>query len=110
MDIETGIKRCPKPQIICVTPSYQFPLGVTMSLERRLALLDYAKQINSWIIEDDYDSEYRYRGRPLSSLQGLDTTGKVIYMGTFSKTMFPSLRSCLRGGAKKHSHKHFAKR
>jgi GntR family transcriptional regulator/MocR family aminotransferase len=63
-----------------------------MSLERRLRLLEWAQRANAWIIEDDYDSEYRYRGRPLSALQGLDTAERVIYVGTFSKTMFPALR------------------
>lgn len=63
-----------------------------MSLARRLALLQWAKQFRSWILEDDYDSEYRYRGQPLAALQGLDDSGRVIYMGTFSKVLFPSLR------------------
>jgi GntR family transcriptional regulator/MocR family aminotransferase len=79
-------------KLIYVTPSHQYPLGVTMSLSRRLALLEWAKQQNAWIIEDDYNSEFRYSGRPLASLQGLDKTGQVIYVGTFSKTVFPSLR------------------
>ncbi len=79
-------------KLIYVTPSHQYPLGVTMSLARRLALLEWAKNQNSWIIEDDYNSEYRYAGRPLASMQGLDKMGRVIYVGTFSKTIFPSLR------------------
>src|SRR5262249_26633042 len=69
-----------------------FPLGVTMSASRRLQLLDWAQQSGSWVIEDDYDSEYRYRDLPISSLQGLDRNSRVIYIGTFSKTLFPSLR------------------
>lgn len=81
-----------KAKLIYVTPSHQYPLGVTMSLSRRLALLDWAKQHNAWIIEDDYNSEFRYAGRPLASMQGLDNGGRVIYIGTFSKTIFPSLR------------------
>ena len=81
-----------KPKLVYVTPSHQYPLGVTMSLPRRLALIEWAKLNNAWIIEDDYNSEFRYAGRPLSSLQGLDTAGRVIYVGTFSKTIFPSLR------------------
>lgn len=81
-----------KAKLIYVTPSHQYPLGVTMSLSRRLALLDWAKQHNAWIIEDDYNSEFRYAGRPLASMQGLDNAGRVIYVGTFSKTIFPSLR------------------
>ena len=75
-----------------VTPSHQYPLGVTMSLARRLALIEWARAAEAWIIEDDYNSEFRYNGRPLASLQGLDESGRVIYVGTFSKTIFPSLR------------------
>ena len=63
-----------------------------MTLQRRLALLDWARQQDAFILEDDYDSDYRYRGRPLPSLQGLDTAGRVIYMSSFSKTILPSLR------------------
>lgn len=74
------------------TPSYQFPTGATMSLGRRLELLQWADQHNSFIIEDDYDSEFRFSGRPLSCLQGLDQQQRVIYMGTFSKVLFPGLR------------------
>ena len=81
-----------KAKLIYVTPSHQYPLGVTMSLARRLALLDRANQKNALIIEDDYNSEFRYAGRPLASLQGLDKNGRVIYIGTFSKTIFPALR------------------
>src|SRR4030095_11981645 len=81
-----------KPRLVYVTPSHQFPLGVTMSLSRRLALLEWAKHSGSFIIEDDYNSEFRYAGRPLASLQGLDRDGRVIYVGTFSKTIYPSLR------------------
>ncbi|PYX56334.1 MAG: PLP-dependent aminotransferase family protein [Acidobacteria bacterium] len=79
-------------RLAIVTPSHQYPLGVTMTLPRRLALIQWARQQRAWILEDDYDSDYRYRGRPLPSLQGLDGTGRVIYMGSFSKTIFPSLR------------------
>lgn len=89
-------KKIPKAvenaKLVYVTPSHQYPLGVTMSLARRLALLDWAQTANAWIIEDDYNSEFRYAGRPLASLQGLDKTGRVIYIGTFSKTIFPALR------------------
>jgi GntR family transcriptional regulator / MocR family aminotransferase len=81
-----------KAKLIYVTPSHQYPLGVTMSLPRRLALLEWARTRNAWIIEDDYNSEFRYAGRPLASLQGLDQGGRVIYVGTFSKTIFPSVR------------------
>jgi GntR family transcriptional regulator / MocR family aminotransferase len=79
-------------KLVYITPSHQYPLGATMSLPRRLALIEWAKSHNSWIIEDDYNSEFRYSGRPLASLQGLDKFGRVIYVGTFSKTIFPSLR------------------
>ncbi|GHO56589.1 PLP-dependent aminotransferase family protein [Ktedonobacter robiniae] len=75
-----------------VTPSHQYPMGITMSLARCLALLEWARTTRAWILEDDYDSEFRYRGRPLASLQGLDTHGRVIYMGSFSKSLFPALR------------------
>jgi len=80
------------PRLIYCTPSHQYPLGVTMSLTRRLALLQYANETGAWILEDDYDSEFRYAGRPLSSLQGLDRAGGVIYMGTMAKTLFPAIR------------------
>jgi GntR family transcriptional regulator/MocR family aminotransferase len=75
-----------------VTPAHQYPLGVTMSASRRLALIDWAKRSNAWILEDDYDSEFRYAGRPLAALQGIDARGRVIYVGTFSKVLFPALR------------------
>ena len=80
------------PRFICATPSHQYPLGMVMSLSRRRMLLEYAATRKVWIIEDDYDSEFRYGSRPLASLQGMDTNDRVLYMGTFSKTMFPSLR------------------
>ncbi|MFC3552048.1 PLP-dependent aminotransferase family protein [Lysobacter cavernae] len=80
------------PKLICVTPSHQFPSGAVLSLPRRLALLDYARQHRSWILEDDYDGEFRYDARPLAALRSLDEHGRVIYVGTFSKVMFPSLR------------------
>ena len=75
-----------------ITPSHQFPRGGTLSLPRRLALLDWSKRNDALIIEDDYDSELRYEGRPLAALQGLDTSGHVIYLGNFSKVLFPGLR------------------
>lgn len=80
------------PRFICTTPSHQYPLGMVMSLSRRRMLLEYAATHKVWIIEDDYDSEFRYGGRPLASLQGMDTQDRVLYMGTFSKIMFPGLR------------------
>jgi GntR family transcriptional regulator/MocR family aminotransferase len=80
------------PALILLTPSHQYPLGMVMSLARRRAWLDFARQHGSWIIEDDYDSEFRYGSRPLECLQGLDAAGRVIYVGSFSKTLFPGLR------------------
>ena len=82
----------PAARLGYVTPSHQFPTGVPMSLARRLALLRWAAQARAWIVEDDYDSEFRYGSRPIPCLQGLDTDGRVIYVGTFSKALFPSLR------------------
>ena len=79
-------------KVVYVTPSHQFPLGVTLSLARRKSLLTWAKKNGAVIIEDDYDSEFRFGGRPMESLQGLDRSGAVIYIGTFSKTLFPGLR------------------
>jgi GntR family transcriptional regulator/MocR family aminotransferase len=75
-----------------VTPAHQFPLGVSMSLPRRLALLDWARTAGALVLEDDYDSEYRFAGRPLPALQGLDRHGMVLFAGSFSKVLFPSLR------------------
>ncbi len=92
LNVASGIASCPDARMVYITPSYQFPLGTTMSLTRRLQLLQWAQRMGAWILEDDYDSEFRYAGRPLSSLQGLDTTGQVIYIGTFSKVLFPGLR------------------
>jgi GntR family transcriptional regulator/MocR family aminotransferase len=91
LDIAAGMVAAPDARMVYVTPSHQYPLGVTMSLPRRLALLEWATQAGAWVLEDDYDSEYRYAGRPLAALQGLDTGQRVIYLGTFSKVMFPSL-------------------
>jgi len=92
LDVAAGIERCRNARAAYVTPSHQFPLGVTMSASRRIQLLDWAQSSGSWIIEDDYDSEYRYADMPIASLQGLDRNSRVIYVGTFSKTLFPSLR------------------
>ncbi len=90
--VETGIAREPQARMVYVTPSHQFPMGVTMSLARRLALLEWAARAGAWVVEDDYDSEFRFAGRPIASLQGLDRAGRVIYIGTFSKVLFPSMR------------------
>jgi GntR family transcriptional regulator / MocR family aminotransferase len=89
------ITRSPKeplPKIIYITPSHQFPLGITMSFERRTALLDFARVHDALIFEDDYDAEFRFVGPPLPSLQGIDNSGRVIYAGTLSKILYPSLR------------------
>src|SRR5213082_1214761 len=80
------------PKIIYVTPSHQFPLGMTMSLSRRTALIDFARACDAYIFEDDHNSEFRYTGPPLPCLQGLDNVGRVIYSGTMSKILYPSLR------------------
>jgi GntR family transcriptional regulator / MocR family aminotransferase len=80
------------PRLALVTPSHQYPLGMVMSLARRRTLLEYARQHGVWIIEDDYDSEFRYGSRPLASLQGLDDSGQVIYVGSLGKMLFPGLR------------------
>jgi GntR family transcriptional regulator/MocR family aminotransferase len=90
--VSEGVRRAPRARVAHVSPSHQFPLGATMSLTRRLALLEWAKTAGAWILEDDYDSEFRYVGAPIPSLQGLDTSDRVIYLGTFSKTVFPALR------------------
>ncbi len=82
----------PAARLVYVTPSHQFPLGTTMSLRRRLALLEWAARTSAWVIEDDYSSEYRYAGKPLAAMQGLDRAGRVIYLGTFSKVLFPAIR------------------
>ena len=92
IDIGYAVERHPTPTVIFTTPSHQHPLGTTMSLTRRLALLNYAQKNDTWIIEDDYDSEFRYRGRPLPALSALDTARRVFYVGTFSKSMFASIR------------------
>ncbi|MEW5769421.1 MAG: PLP-dependent aminotransferase family protein [Pseudomonadota bacterium] len=80
------------PRLIYTTPSHQYPKGVVMSYGRRRLLLDYAASKEAWILEDDYDSEFRFEGRPLSSLQGMDQNGRVLYLGTFSKVMYPGIK------------------
>jgi GntR family transcriptional regulator/MocR family aminotransferase len=92
LNVAAGIRRCRKARAVLVTPSHQYPLGVTMSASRRLQLLEWSHGAGSWIIEDDYDSEYRYESLPIASLQGLDRGSRVVYIGTFSKVLFPSLR------------------
>jgi GntR family transcriptional regulator/MocR family aminotransferase len=92
LDVSEGMRRGRTARAAYITPSHQFPLGVTLSAARRMQLLNWAIHSGTWIIEDDYDSEYRFGGRPIGSLQGLDTDGRVIYVGTFSKVMFPAMR------------------
>lgn len=92
INVAFGEQQCPDARLAYVTPAHQAPLGMPMSVSRRLALLQWATRQRAWIIEDDYDSEYRYAGRPLAALCSLDTGGVVIHAGSFSKTVFPSLR------------------
>lgn len=92
LDVAAGITAAPQARAAYVTPSHQYPMGVVMTMPRRLALIDWAKVAGAWIIEDDYDSEFRYAGAPLTALQGLDDGGRVIYIGTFAKALFPGLR------------------
>lgn len=90
--VDLGAQHYPDAKLIYTTPSHQYPLGMTMSLRRRLDLLAWATQNKAWVVEDDYDSEYRYTGAPHASLQSLDKSGCVIYVGTLSKILFPGLR------------------
>ncbi len=92
LNVRQGIRMCPKAKAALVTPSHQFPLGVTMSLQRRMELLNWASSSGAWILEDDYDSEFRYESPPLACMQGLDVDARVIYLGSFSKVLFPALR------------------
>jgi len=92
IDVGAGIASAPKARAVFVTPSHQFPTGVVLAMARRLELLAWARDTGAWIIEDDYASEFRYGGRALASLQGLDDNARVIYVGTFNKALFPGLR------------------
>lgn len=92
LNVAEGMKRCPDARAAVVSPSHQYPLGATMSASRRVQLIEWAQAAGAWIIEDDYDSEYRYETMPIASLQGLDWNSRVIYIGTFSKVLYPSLR------------------
>lgn len=92
LDVESGRQLAPEARLAIVTPSHQFPTGITMTLSRRFALLEWSREAGAWIVEDDYDSEYRFSGRPLEALHDLDRAGRVLYIGTFSKVLFPALR------------------
>lgn len=92
INVEYGRGKAAKAKLVAVAPSHQFPLGIVMSISRRLELLAHASESKMWILEDDYDSEFRYSGRPLAALHSLDNGERVIYAGTFSKVMFPALR------------------
>ena len=92
IDVAAGLAAAPDARLAIVAPAHQFPMGMTLSLPRRLQLLDWAERTGSWILEDDFDGEFRYQGRPLPALKSLDRTGRVFYTGTFSKTLFPGLR------------------
>ncbi|MEP7000460.1 MAG: PLP-dependent aminotransferase family protein, partial [bacterium] len=92
MDVVAGRALTPSFRLAFVTPSYQSPLGVTLSLERRHALLDWASDAGAWIVEDDYNGEYRYDAAPVPAMQGLDAHGRVLYIGSFSKSFAPAMR------------------
>jgi GntR family transcriptional regulator/MocR family aminotransferase len=92
LQVSAGVKQAPKARLAYVTPSHQYPTGATLSLRRRIELLDWADAAQAWVIEDDYDSEFHYSDRPIAAIQGLDPHQRVIYVGTFSKVMFPGLR------------------
>ena len=92
LDVKEGMRRCRNARAAYITPSHQYPMGVTMSASRRMQLLNWAARNGSWIIEDDYDSEYRFGSHPVASLQGMDADARVIYIGTLSKVLFPALR------------------
>jgi len=92
LDVFAGRKLSAEAKAVYVTPGHQFPLGMSMSVERRLSLLNWAWRAGAFVIEDDYDSEYRFEGRPLPALQGLDKRGSVIFLGSFSKVLSPALR------------------
>jgi len=92
LDVGAGRLLAPNARLAYVTPAHQYPLGYEMSLERRKALLDWAREEDAYVIEDDYDGDYRYEGRPIASLQGMDGSGRVIYVGSFNKILFSGLR------------------
>jgi GntR family transcriptional regulator/MocR family aminotransferase len=90
--VDAGVRRCPRARVAYVTPSHQYPTGATLSLDRRIALLQWGARNDAWIVEDDYDGEFRYEGQPLTALYSLDSHGRVLYVGTLNKSMFVGLR------------------
>ena len=92
LDVAAGTRAAPQARAAFVTPSHQYPTGVVLSMARRIELLAWAREQGAWVVEDDYASEFRYSGRPLASLQGLDGGERVIYVGTLNKALFPGLR------------------
>jgi GntR family transcriptional regulator/MocR family aminotransferase len=92
LSVSAGVRMCSHPKGMYLTPAHQFPLGMTMSLERRMEVLKCASRVGAFIVEDDYDSEYRFEGRPVPTLKSLDRSSSVILVGSFSKLLFPSLR------------------
>lgn len=92
LDVAAGLVSAPDARLAYVTPAHQYPLGVELSLERRRTLLDWAHERDAYVLEDDYDGDYRYEGRPIASLQGMDHHDRVIYIGSFNKILFPALR------------------
>src|SRR5262249_940400 len=92
LSVSAGLRTCPQAKGVYVTPAHQFPLGMTMSLERRMEILKWASRAGAFVIEDDYDSEYRFEGQPVPAMQSLDRNSSVVFIGSFSKILFPSLR------------------
>jgi GntR family transcriptional regulator/MocR family aminotransferase len=92
LQVDVGMRRGPHARLAYVTPSHQYPTGATLSLQRRIALLEWAQEQDAWVLEDDYDGEFRYQGQPLTALYSLDQDARVVYLGTLSKSMFVSLR------------------
>ena len=99
LDITSGIQNYPDARFALITPAHQSPLGVALSLARRHQILEWADRSQAWIIEDDYDSEFRYHGKPLPALKSLDAPQRVIYAGTFSKSAISCIALCVAGGA-----------
>jgi GntR family transcriptional regulator/MocR family aminotransferase len=92
VDVSAGTRAAPDAALALVTPTHQFPLGMTLPIDRRLALLEWADRRHAWIVEDDYDCEFHHRGLPPPALKSLDRDGRVLYIGSFSKVLFPGLR------------------